>query len=97
MYALFEIHKHDLNICLKGLLIYSLPFPAVRNIFSYDFGSSPEGAYRCKMQFSAQLTAALASLHGLAHAQQLAQDPGTKGPPVEIVDLYNDLYPQGEL
>ena len=28
-------------------------------------------------------------------SQQIAQDPGTGGVPVEVVHLYNDEYPQG--
>ena len=37
----------------------------------------------------------LASLIHLATSQQLASDPGRSGPTLEIVHLYNDLFPQG--
>ena len=39
----------------------------------------------------------LASLAGSSLTQQIAQDPGVGGVPIEIVHLYNDEYPQGQL
>ena len=36
-----------------------------------------------------------ASWARLTSSQQLAQDPGVTGPPLEVVHLYNDLYPIG--
>ena len=38
----------------------------------------------------------LASLAGSSFTQQIAQDPGVGGVPIEIVHLYNDEYPQGQ-
>ena len=50
------------------------------------------------MHFSERSIALLlASLAGSSFAQQIAQDPGVGGVPIEIVHLYNDEYPQGQL
>ena len=38
---------------------------------------------------------ALAGIASVALPNEIIQDPGRKGPPLEIVHLYNDLYPQG--
>ncbi|CAF9939746.1 MAG: hypothetical protein HETSPECPRED_001878 [Heterodermia speciosa] len=46
------------------------------------------------MQSATYILASLAAF-GDTFAQQLPQDPGVTGPPVDIVHLYNDLYPQG--
>ena len=48
------------------------------------------------MQSATYILASLAAF-GDTYAQKLPQDPGVKGPPVEVVHLYNDLYPQGIL
>ena len=48
------------------------------------------------MQSATYILASLAAF-GDTYAQQLPQDPGVKGPPVEVVHLYNDLYAQGRL
>ena len=49
------------------------------------------------MPFSKRSIALLiASLAGSALTQQIAQDPGVGGVPIEIVHLYNDEYPQGQ-
>lgn len=50
------------------------------------------------MHFSERSIAlVLASLAGLSLTQQIVQDPGVGGVPIEIVHLYNDEYPQGQL
>ena len=38
---------------------------------------------------------AIASIACAACAQQIAQDPGRGGVPIELVHLYHDEYPQG--
>lgn len=49
------------------------------------------------MHFSDRFIALfLASLAGLSLTQQIAQDPGVGGVPIEIVHFYNDEYPQGQ-
>ena len=49
------------------------------------------------MRFSERFIALLlASLAGSSLTQQIAQDPGVGGVPIEIVHIYNDEYPQGQ-
>ncbi|KAK4693251.1 hypothetical protein P7C71_g4120, partial [Lecanoromycetidae sp. Uapishka_2] len=47
------------------------------------------------MYFSKSSLAVFASLTGSALSQQIAQDPGRGGVPIEVVHLYNDEFPQG--
>lgn len=47
------------------------------------------------MHFKIGAIAAAASFAGSAYSQQIPQDPGRGGVPIEIVHLYNDEYPQG--
>jgi hypothetical protein len=47
--------------------------------------------------YSGLIVATSALLSTLSHAQQLISDPGVKGPPLELVHLYNDQWPTGTL
>lgn len=47
------------------------------------------------MYFNHSRLALLASIAGTALSQQIAQDPGYAGAPIEVVHIYNGLYPQG--
>lgn len=48
------------------------------------------------MHFRIDAIAAVVSIVGSVHSQQIPQDPGRSGVPIEIVHLYNDEYPQGK-
>ena len=47
------------------------------------------------LSFSAIVTAV--GIAGSVSSQQIAQDPGRSGVPIELVHLYYDEYPQGIL
>lgn len=49
------------------------------------------------MYFKKSLIIPIAGITAFALSQQIAQDPGTGGVPIEVVHLYNDEYPQGFL
>ena len=47
------------------------------------------------MHFKLSTAVAAASIAGSAYSQQIAQDQGFGGMPIELVHLYHDEYPQG--
>ncbi len=49
------------------------------------------------MYLSFSAIVAAVSVAGSAYSQQIAQDPGRSGVPIELVHLYYDEYPQGIL
>ena len=48
------------------------------------------------MRASTTLLTLTASLINSAASQQLAQDPGTAGPPLEIAHIYKNEFPGGK-
>ena len=47
------------------------------------------------MYFNKSSIASIAGIITSVLSQQISQDPGTGGVPVEVVHLYNDEFPQG--
>ena len=47
------------------------------------------------MYFKKSSIISIAGVTTCVLSQQIAQDPGTGGVPVEVVHLYNDEFPQG--
>ena len=47
------------------------------------------------MYFKKSYITSIAGIITCVLSQQIAQDPGTGGVPVEVVHLYNDEFPQG--
>ena len=47
------------------------------------------------MYFRKSTITSIAGIIATVLSQQIAQDSGTGGVPVEVVHLYNDEYPQG--